>query len=101
MDQHMSGNDTRKRRTVIGDELLKFLKVELLLTTGGTHFLFSNLFLPTSQTVRRGVNMENPQRGGLMDTEVSVLPSASLLTSTTCMCCYWYSQEVNENVRLT
>jgi len=43
--RHMSGNEARKRRTVLGDELLKFLKVELLLSTSSTHFLFSNLFV--------------------------------------------------------
>ena len=45
MDRHMWGRNTRKRRTVIGDELLKFLKVELLLSTRSTHFLCSNLFV--------------------------------------------------------
>jgi hypothetical protein len=43
--RHMSGKKTRERRTVLGDELLKFLKVELLLSTSSTHFLFSNLFI--------------------------------------------------------
>jgi hypothetical protein len=43
--RHMSGKKVRKRRTVLGDELLKFLKVELLLRTSSTHFLCSNLFV--------------------------------------------------------
>ena len=43
MNRHMSGTNTRKRRTVIGDELLKLLKVELLLRAGNTHFFYSNL----------------------------------------------------------
>lgn len=69
MNQHMSGRNTRERRTVIGDELLKFLKVELLLATGSTHFFNSNLLYATSQTVRCGLNRENPLRSGSMDTE--------------------------------
>jgi hypothetical protein len=43
--RHMLGKKARKRRTILGDELLKFLKVELLLSTSSTHFLFSNLFV--------------------------------------------------------
>ncbi len=45
MDRHMSGKKTRKRRTIFGDELLELLKVELLLSTRSTHFLYSNLFV--------------------------------------------------------
>jgi hypothetical protein len=44
MDWHMSGKKTVKRHTVLGNELLKFLKVEFLLSTRSTHFLYSNLF---------------------------------------------------------
>jgi hypothetical protein len=44
-NRHMSGKKTRKRRTVFRDELLKFLKVDLLLSTSSTHFLCSNLFV--------------------------------------------------------
>ena len=47
--RHMSGKKARKRRTVFGDELLKFLKVELLLSTSSTHFLYSDLFVQKSQ----------------------------------------------------
>jgi hypothetical protein len=44
-DPHMSGKKARKRHTVFRDELLKFLKVEPLLSTSSTHFLCSNLFV--------------------------------------------------------
>ena len=43
--QHKSGKKAIKRRTIFRDELLKFLKVELLLRTSSTHFLYSNLFV--------------------------------------------------------
>lgn len=43
--RQMSGKKARKRRTVIDHELLEFLKVELLLSTSSTHFLYSNLFV--------------------------------------------------------
>jgi hypothetical protein len=53
MDGHMSEKNTRQRRTVIGDELLQFLKVELLLSTRGTHFLYSSLFVQKFQSALR------------------------------------------------
>jgi hypothetical protein len=44
--RHMSGKKARNQRTVLGDEFLEFLKVELLLSTSSTHFiLFCNLFV--------------------------------------------------------
>lgn len=45
MDWYVLGKNARKRRTVVGDELLKFLKVEFLLSARSTHFLYSNLFV--------------------------------------------------------
>jgi hypothetical protein len=87
MDGHMSGKNTRQRRTVIGDELLKFLKVELLLSTRSTHFLYSSLLVHnlSESALRRKQGI--PTKKGIYGyRKVSGIPSASLLTSATCMC---------------
>ena len=88
--RHMSGKEARKRRTVLRDELLKFLKVELLLSTSSTHFFYLVTCLSTiSQIMRRGVNKGKLTKNRIYGyREVSGIPSASLLTSVTCMRCY-------------
>ena len=84
--RQMSGKKARKRRTEVGNELLKFLKVKLLLSTSSTHFLYSNLFIHNLSDNALRCEQEKPHKEQDLWIQGSVSdPSASLLTSVTYM----------------